>query len=254
MADDDARDGRGIQVISRAVSIMRALGDSSASLGTLAKATGLPRSTVQRIVDALAEENLVEAGEAGVRLGWGLQELAKSLHSDLAGRLHGPLQNLYQATRETVDLATLHGREVHFLDRIISDQEVRVVPITDRPRPAYAMANGKAMLALLGDEPLARMFPEQLATLTEHTLASRAGLQRALAAVRSEGFAYDRQEHAPGICAIGIGIEVAGIAPHAISVAVPSFRFEAALPALRDALVICREQCISIIRQAGAQR
>ena len=66
------KDTGGIQVIARAAAILRALGREGMSLGALAKQTGLPRSTVQRIVDALAAEDFVEAGDAGVRLGWGL--------------------------------------------------------------------------------------------------------------------------------------------------------------------------------------
>ena len=48
-------DGDGIQVIARAAAVLRALRDapSGLSLGALAEATGLPRSTVQRIVAAL---------------------------------------------------------------------------------------------------------------------------------------------------------------------------------------------------------
>ncbi|WP_113772160.1 helix-turn-helix domain-containing protein, partial [Escherichia coli] len=52
---------KGIQVISRAASILREVvaNPDGMSLGQLATATGLARSTVQRIVDALEMEFLV---------------------------------------------------------------------------------------------------------------------------------------------------------------------------------------------------
>ncbi|XYQ53401.1 helix-turn-helix domain-containing protein [Pectobacterium carotovorum] len=59
----------GIQVISRAASILRILDCSNQSLGAIANATGLPRSTVQRIVASLASEKFVEADKQGVRIG-----------------------------------------------------------------------------------------------------------------------------------------------------------------------------------------
>lgn len=226
----------GIQVIARAASILRALGREGVSLGVLAKQTGLPRSTVQRIVDALAAEHFVEAGEDGVRLGWGLGQLARLTQSDivLAARPH--LEALFAATHESVDISARQGRETSFLDRIVSDQELRVVPILDKPRPLYAMANGKAMLAAMRDEDVARLFAPGLVPLTPNTLSSIDALLAELAQARTSGFTFDREEHALGVCAIGAPVCIDGWPVHAISVAVPASRFDASLPLLKAAL------------------
>jgi DNA-binding transcriptional ArsR family regulator len=87
----------GIQVISRAAAILRAVGaqPDGLSLGKLANATGLARSTVQRIVDALEMEHLVQAGAGGVRPGWGLRRLGELPGSGIdpergRGAVHGP--------------------------------------------------------------------------------------------------------------------------------------------------------------------
>jgi DNA-binding IclR family transcriptional regulator len=235
------KDSGGIQVIARAAAILRALGREGVSLGALAKQTGLPRSTVQRIVDALAAEHFVEAGEAGVRLGWGLAQLAKLSQSDivLAARPH--LEALFDATHESVDIAARAGRETSFLDRIVSDQELRVVPMLGKPHPLYAMANGKALLAAMIDADVTRLFADGLAPLTPHTLTSIDALLADLATARASGFTYDREEHALGVCAIGMSIRVDGWPAHAISIAVPASRFEASLPRLQTALRQARD-------------
>ncbi|HEY0276459.1 MAG TPA: helix-turn-helix domain-containing protein, partial [Paenirhodobacter sp.] len=163
------KDG-GIQVIARAVAIMRVLNHDGLSLGALARATDLPRSTVQRIVDALAAEHLVETGDGGVRPGWGLQQLAQTGQSMVARRVRPHLQTLFEATHETVDISTWHGRQVAFLDRIVSDQEVRVVPVNDRPRPLYAMANGKALLSCLSEAQIGTLLRDPLPAQTPATL------------------------------------------------------------------------------------
>ncbi|KHN91196.1 hypothetical protein BSK71_04695 [Pectobacterium actinidiae] len=64
------KSGGGIQVISRAAAILREVCESpdGLSLGQLAALTGLARSTVQRIVDALESEHLVQAGAKGFAL------------------------------------------------------------------------------------------------------------------------------------------------------------------------------------------
>jgi IclR family acetate operon transcriptional repressor len=226
----------GIQVIARAAAILRALGREGTSLGNLARATGLPRSTVQRIVDALAMENLVEAGDAGVRLGWGLGQLAKLTQSDVVTKARPSLETLFELTRESVDISARQAHEVAFLDRIVSDQELRVVPLPNKPRPLYAMANGKALLAGMPDSEVIRLLQDRMVPLTAQTLTTLPALLAELAIARDEGFTYDREEHAAGVCALGATICIPGMPPHAISVAVPVSRFESKLPALREAL------------------
>ena len=73
MTSKNFTSSQGIQVIARAAAILRVLKDdnSGLSLGQIADRTRLARSTVQRIVNALADEGLVMTGERGgsLRLG-----------------------------------------------------------------------------------------------------------------------------------------------------------------------------------------
>ena len=61
--DGDSASGPGVQVIARAASVLRALENrpEGLSLGQIAKEVGLARSTVQRIVAALAAEKIRRA-------------------------------------------------------------------------------------------------------------------------------------------------------------------------------------------------
>lgn len=243
----------GIQVISKAIKILRLLTDRGTSLGELARMTELPRSTVQRIVDTLAAEHLVECGDCGVRLGWGLNDLAKNAYSDVAAQLRHPLEMLFEKTHETVDISTFHGREVIFLDRIISDQAVRVVPIYDRPKPVYAMANGKAMLSLLSDTQIMALLNEQMPALTPRTLGDVPTLLLQIEKVRASGFSYDEEEHAEGVCAVGIALPVPGRPAHALSVVLPSYRFASRLTTIQQALTEVRQLCMTILYPQGTR-
>ncbi|MFT4196897.1 MAG: IclR family transcriptional regulator [Pseudoxanthomonas sp.] len=219
----------GIQVISRAAAILRevvASGDGR-SLGQLAAATGLARSTVQRIVDALAAEHLVQAGAGGVRPGWGLRRLGELSGPGIARDLRPCLYRLFEATGETVDLSTLAGAEVLFLDRFLSEQSERAAPDIARQYPAYAMANGKALLAGLGDDAVRALYGSgALQRLTPRTLGDLDGLLAQLGAIRAGALAYDLEEHAMGVCAVGAALPPREGLPLAISVVVPSGRFE----------------------------
>lgn len=229
----------GIQVISRAVAILRevaAHGDGR-SLGQLAAATGLARSTVQRIVDALETEHLLQAGAGGVRPGWGLRRLGEIAGPGVARELRPRLYQLFEATRETVDLSTLAGAEVLFLDRFLSDQSIRAVPEVGRQYPAYSMANGKALLATLGNDEVRALYGSgALETLTPRTLPHMDRLIVELDVIRAGGFAYDIEEHAAGVCAVALGLPAHEGQLLALSVVVPAARFDEARPLMERAL------------------
>lgn len=251
MAKDEADTrGQSVQVIARAAAILRALGPQPMSLGEIARETGLPRSTVQRIVDALAAEQLVEAGARGVRPGWGLQRLATTGEVDVVAAIRPHLEWLFEQTRETVDFSTGQGLEVVFLDRIICDQTLRVVPLIDRPRALHVMANGKAILSGMSDAAIAKLYqangrrragaPPDLPALT-----------REIADIRRTGFAFDHEGHAEGVHAIGAPVRADGHRPYALSVAAPSSRFEAGLAQFKTALKECRKRCEAELAHIG---
>jgi DNA-binding IclR family transcriptional regulator len=87
------------------------------------------------------------------------------------------------------------------------------------------------VLRLIGSKPV---------RLTAATKIEMPELLADLAEVRQTGFAYDREEHAPGVCAIGTAIIVERLPPHAISIAVPASRFDAGAETYRRALWTCR--------------
>ncbi|MGP4132294.1 IclR family transcriptional regulator [Pantoea tagorei] len=215
-----------MQVLTRAVAVLRVLNDSSLSLGQIAALTGLPRSTVQRLVDSLAKENLVETHSDGVRLGWGIHQIAKRGNNDIVSQIRPALEELFNLTHETVDVSTIQGQEVSFLDRIISDKEVRVVPIHGKPRPLYAMANGKSILSSHSDETIIKILPQKFSRLTNKTVKNINELMGEIRLIRKTGFSYDLQEHNEGVCAIGKVLKTDNYKVYAMSVVMPAHRYE----------------------------
>lgn len=86
------------------------------SLGEIAKAVDLPRSTIQRIVKALADEEVLRTGRAdGVRLGSAFLRLAGKLHTEAVAVAAPHLQALSDEVGETVTLGRISGRELAFI-------------------------------------------------------------------------------------------------------------------------------------------
>jgi IclR family acetate operon transcriptional repressor len=102
------------------------------------------------------------------------------------------------------------------------------------------MANGKAILSTLSNDEIERMMSGRMPALTARTLQSMPALVAEVEEIRRTGLAYDREEHAPGVCAIAVPIVVRGLRTHAVSVAMPSNRFEESLPSVQKALIACR--------------
>ncbi|TWI52475.1 IclR family transcriptional regulator [Pseudomonas duriflava] len=246
-------DRGGIQVISRAAAILRCLENEPAglSLGAIAKRIDLPRSTVQRLVDALALEQLLEVhGAGGVRLGPALIRLASRSHGDITQRAKPFLEALSTRTGETAILVHAHGAELMALHVAISNQELRVAPVPGNFLAIHATSGGKILLAGMSDRAVTQLLNEPLRSLTPNTHTALLPLLEELRQVRQEGFAYDREEHMIGVRAIATGIET----PHghyAISLAGPAFRIVAAQDELRAALDECRNALADALRSQG---
>ncbi|SDJ31516.1 IclR family transcriptional regulator [Aliiruegeria lutimaris] len=195
------------------------------SLGQIAEAVGLPRSTVQRIVGALQTERLVIAGPNGgrFRLGPELSTLASAAHHSIVESCRLFLTELSQATGETADLSVLRGPAMIFLDQVPGTHRLRTVSAVGDAFPLTTTANGRACLALL---------PEQQACDLARAEWKRTGMEgdmdallECLRDVRETGLAYDLDEHTPGISAIGIAFPDWSGDLHSISIPIPSSRF-----------------------------
>src|SRR4051794_21596553 len=123
MAGEAREEGREdksqVQVIARAATILRALEEQPAglSLGQIAQRVDLARSTVQRIVAALAAEKLlIAASPTGrVRLGPAILRLAASARTDFVALVRPVLGRLSNQLQETVDLATIKKGRLIFV-------------------------------------------------------------------------------------------------------------------------------------------
>jgi DNA-binding IclR family transcriptional regulator len=228
--DQRVSNGRSqIQVIARAASILRALENqaSGLSLGQIAQRVGLARSTVQRIVAALEAERLVIAASptGRVRLGPTIQRLAMSVGADFVSAVRPFLVKLSQELNETVDLATIRNDHLVFVDQVTGPQRLRAVSAVGEIFPLHCTANGKAYLAELADDDVARLVGKKFEQRTPKTITTLKDLLKDLKSARKTGVALDREEHTAGICAIGIVMRDFAGNHVALSVPVPAQRF-----------------------------
>lgn len=225
--DQEISKNQGIKVISRAADVLRLLGreTNGLSLGQIAKRVDLPRSTVQRIVSALALEGFVstEKGYGGIRLGAEIQALAQATDTDIKERLRPVMQQISAVTGETVDLAVLDGDKMLFIDQIVGTQRLRTVSSIGEAFPLTSTANGKAALACLDQAMATTMILKDLQRVPNPKPLS--AILAEIERIRDGALARDEDEHTDGISALGFGMKDPTGSVYAVSVPVPSSRF-----------------------------
>lgn len=241
-------DGQGIQVLSRAVDILRVISidTNGLSLGKIAAQVNLPRSTVQRIVAALMAENLIIARQngKGYTIGPEMRVLANSNSKDVLKCLHPVMEKLSEDTGETADLAMFRNEQMVFVDQVAGRHRLRTVSAIGETFPMTVTANGKAALCLLSDVTVNRILQHE----TDHGTVQKtpAKLSKELNRIKSDGYGLDIDEHTKGISAAGIAFRV-GDAIYAISIPTPTQRFKQDKTVLIEKLLAIKNDITKVL-------
>lgn len=224
-------DSSGIRVISRAAEILKIVGmhPEGLTLREIADRVHLPRSTVQRIVSALDDANLLipASPTSGVRLGPELISLgALAKQFDIVETLRPLLVQLSKDLGETVDLAVLGSEKAVVVDQIPGIHPLMAVSHVGSSLPLHCSASGKVLLATLAEEELGKLSRHyRLIPSTRNSIADWNVLMAEIDEIRHRGMAIDREECFAGICAIAVALHAPNGDIAAVSMPVPSERF-----------------------------
>lgn len=241
----------GVQVIARAAEILRTLKDTQTgmSLGQIANRIDLPRSTVQRIVAALQAEQFIIAAASGggLRLGPGVGVLADAARYNIVEQCRLLLTELTQETGETADLSVMRGGGMIFLDQVPGIHRLRTVSSVGEVFPLTTTANGRACLAAISEDEARKLTTEEWQRRQINGDINT--FMKLLDTVRDSGLAYDLDDHTNGISAIGIAFKDMSGDLHAISVPVPSTRFQGERQNIETAIRKTAEHVTKMLHQ-----
>ncbi|MET9240704.1 IclR family transcriptional regulator [Nonomuraea sp. NPDC003709] len=193
--------------LERGIDILLALGAAShpVSLSQLCRSTGLPKSTAHRILGVLCSRELARRVGNGYLPGELLETMAGITRARVPGTRKVVLPYLlylYEATRQTVNLAVPSGLEARYVERLYGHNRVDSRSDGMDRAPLHCTATGKALLAFdprLRQELLARGSFERM---TRRTITTLGGLERELAQVRRHGVAYSQEEFTEGVACV----------------------------------------------------
>lgn len=197
------------------------------SMTDVARRTGLPRSSVHRIMEQLVQLKALEKVESRYRLGLGMIELGAlaAYQNRLRRRALPHLHALHKATGGSVHLAVRDGHEIVYLEKISGSPDGRIPSRLGGRQPAYCTGAGKALLAFTHPEELTEILARGMPARTPSTITRPEVLRRELAQIRERGVAFDREENYKGIFCMAAPLrEVGGSVAAAISLAGPPDR------------------------------
>lgn len=220
----------------------------------VAEVMGIAKSSAHDLMSSLTQIGLLSQTEQGrYRLGWKIVELSETLlaTSELRTVARPIMEELLAAYQETLHLAILQKGKVVYADKLEGRQTIRI-ELTGLGTHLYPHSSGlgKVLLAHLPWHCVEDILNEQgLPYFTEHTIVDLEQFKTELAKVRKEGYAYDMEESLLDLCCVAAPIrDIKGQVIAAISMSVPSYRFERSRQQFRLAIVRAAQ---SISRHLG---
>jgi IclR family acetate operon transcriptional repressor len=249
----DAADGTGSSSIDKTLTVLEALAQHN-RVTDIAASSGLPKSTVHRILQSLVARGFARTdGNAGYLPGPRILTLAGMVMQrfDPAQQAAGLLRDLRDQTGLAVHFAVRAGDEAVYVAKLDGRRPYQMRSRVGMSIALHTTAIGKAILANLPveecDETIARL---PLTAMTEHSITSRDELQHQLDQARASGYAVDGGENDPGISCIGAAVfDHSGAVLGGVSASALSFDLDVADPSVIAAVLTAAG---SISRALGA--
>lgn len=201
-------------------------------VSALARQLDMPKSTIQRSLETLAEVGWIKASTSqGTRRTWEptlrLFTLSRAFSSvDRTSRAALPhMRALRDDTGETIHLMVPEGDTVVLIERLDSTKSLRTVRPLGMQAPLHVASNGKAVLAQLTDAQIDAYLQRPIRSWTRQTKNDKDAIRRDIALIRRVGYAVSEGELDDGVHAVAAVIRDGADRPVAsLSISCPAVR------------------------------
>lgn len=184
--------------VAKVVRVVEALTAHSSITG-ISRSTGLPTSTVHRIVQELTALGWVRGnGQQGYLPGAGLLTIAARAESEagMTAYVRPVLERLRDATTHTVHFALRQGDEAVYVAKIEGTRSYEMRSRVGLAIPLHCTAIGKALLAALTeDEVRATLARTGMPAMTSATIVDVEDMLAHLRGIARHGYSIDDQEN-----------------------------------------------------------
>jgi DNA-binding IclR family transcriptional regulator len=221
-----------VQSVDRTIKIIEVLSNYRDGLGLteLSHLIGLHKSTVHRLLMTLIHHGYVIQNPENQKchLTIKIYELGSKVidSMDLSKVARPYLIALRDLINEVVHLVILDGTDIVYIEKMESDNSIRMHSRIGARSPLYSTSAGKAMLAFLPESKIHEIWDaSDIVKRTPNTVVEYDKFIAVLEKVRENGYALDEEENEPGIRCIGAPIfNHKGNVIGAISISGPAMR------------------------------
>jgi len=198
-------------MVDRVVLILSIFERSSAealTAGQISVRSGIPRSSVHRILQQLVSARWLQRHEDGYALGLRMFEIGSLVahRSRITCAARPFIHELAERTGQVVHLAVLDQQDVVYLDKVGGAFADTLPSRIGGRLPAHCTAVGKALLAYSSLATVSEYLATGLRRRTEASLATPSALEAAIVSIRNSGYATDRDEAVPGVACVAAPI------------------------------------------------
>ncbi|WP_330255769.1 IclR family transcriptional regulator [Nocardia sp. NBC_00565] len=209
------------RMVDRVVLILNVFERSTGALtlGQISVRSGLPTSSVHRILQQLVTARWLQRDDNEYTLGLRMFEMGSLVGQRRISDVARPfIQELCTRTGHVVHLALLDELDVVYLEKVGGALASELPSRVGGRLPAHCTAVGKVLLAYAPQPVLDRYLANGLRGRTSASITTEAALEAALRKIRDTGYAMESDEAVPGVACVGAPIFEYGNAVAALSV------------------------------------
>jgi IclR family KDG regulon transcriptional repressor len=217
--------------VLKALTVLDAIAQKGhpASLTTIAKEVGLPKTSVFRYLRTLSAAGFLNYDATSDRYSVGIRFRALATADKSIQRLRDcalpALTAINREFNETTNLAVLADNQIVYIDILESTRALRMQARIGGRDPVHSTALGKAILSQLPPDARAKFLSDMLPQRTLRTTTELKQLERQLIDAARSGVAVEIGENEEGSMCIGAAIlDETGYPVGAISVSAPERR------------------------------
>jgi DNA-binding IclR family transcriptional regulator len=194
--------------VVRALDILEVLDSEGEMTNTkIAQHLGMEKSTVFRTLNTLKAKNFVRQDPETLKYynSYKLFEMGHNVarRTGLPKQAFRFMRKLANTVNGAINLGVLDGDKVVYIDKIVSDETVKVCMKIGQGIPLYCTGLGKSFLANMSEQAIKAIIgPGPYAPYTERTITSYEDLAADLSETRKRGYAIDNEEHFRGIVCV----------------------------------------------------
>lgn len=221
-----------IQVADKLFLVLETLAKTGPlSLSELCQEIGMNKTTAHRVLNSLLYLGYVQQDSitSRYRLSFKIWDIANLLLTkiDLIEEIRPHLRELSAKTGETVHLVQMDGIYATYIDKVESENSIRLVSMVGKRIPLYCSGVGKAMLADMPDEKIKEIWDaSNKEQLTKHTITNYNDFMKEIEQIRANGYAMDNEENELGVRCIAASLRNSNQPQYAFSISAPIHRMD----------------------------